>query len=312
MQDTLGRNAQITILATSLAMVMATIVHAVPQGPYPPALPDGAKVATDTAPEFIQMPPGIVFSGKFTVAKTAPTIDFAYYPGQGHVGNPWSDWGDGAAVSGKYYSAIGDHKFDAYLYEYDAPTKNLRILLETTSFLNVPPGEYRPGKIHNKIGVGKDGCLYYSTHRGSSRYTDGEGGKKHNYQGDWVLKTDPATDKTEIMMHGEVPESIPVGRLDPERLIFYGGTQQSETFFAFDCVNKKLLFKSEPGQGPQRYMVFSRTTGKVYFVSGSNATAGTMGCYDPKAGKMTTLKLKVPKRFSIRSCTEELPGGIVY
>ncbi len=313
---------RITMLLLNLALGAAMSVHASPHdgiytrlyrnGPYPPVLPGGVTVATDTAPEFIQMPPDITFTGKFTVAKVTPTIDFTYYPGQDRVGNPWSVWGDGAVVSGKYYSSICDHKFDAYVYEYDTTTRNLRILLETTAFLNLPTNDYRPGKIHSKIGVGKDGCLYYSTHRGAASYTEGEGGKKRNYKGDWVFKTDPATGQTEIMMHGEVPESIPAGQFDPERLIYYGGTQQSETFFAYDCARKKLLFKSEPGQGPQRYMIFSRTTSRVYFVGSSNAVAGTMGRYDPLTGEMTTLKLKLDRRFDIRSCTDELPGGIVY
>ena len=307
-----GQTAWIAMLTTTLTVAMPARVHAVPKGPYPPALPGGAKIVTDTAPEFVQMPPGLTFTGKFTVAKTAPTIDFAYYPGQDHVGNPWSDWGDGAVVSGKYYSAIGDHKFDAFVYEYDAAKKDLRILLGTTAFLSLQSDDYRPGKIHSKIGVGKDGCLYYSTHRGSAGYTDGEGGRKHHYQGDWVLKTDPVAGKTEIMMHGEVPESIPVGQFDPERLIYYGGTEQHQVFFAFDCAGKKLLFKSEPGQGPQRYMIFAKSTGRVYFVSSSNAVTGAMGCYDPNTGKMTTFALKASRRFDIRSCTEELPGGVVY
>lgn len=302
-------------LGATLAALLCLAVDisgAVPQGPYPPALPGGATVVTDTAAEFIQRPADIKFVREFIVARAAPTIEFAYYPGQDHVGNPWSNWGDGAAVSGRYYSAIGDHKFDAYVYVYDAATKDLRILLGTTAFLNLPTNAYRPGKIHSKMGVGRDGCLYYSTHRGASSYTDGAGGRKYNYKGDWVLKTDPAAGRTEVLMHGEVPESIPVGQFDPARLIFYGGTQQTETFFAFDCANRKLLFTSGPGQGPQRYMILARTTGKVYFVSGSNAVAGAMGCYDPVTGSMRTIKLEVPRRFDIRSCTEELPGGIVY
>lgn len=290
----------------------AATAAAVPQGPYPPSLPGGVAIVADTAAEFIRPPQGIEFPGAFSVARTPPKIEFAYYPAQDHVGNPWSNWGDGVAVNGKYYSTICDHRFDAWLYEYDSATRNLRILLGTTAFLNLPEGDYRPGKIHNLIGVGKDGGLYYSTHRGSATYTDGKGGKKRNYKGDWILRTDPVSGATEVMMHGDIPESIPVGQFDPERLIFYGGTQQSETFFAFDCANRKLLFKSEPGQGPQRYMIFSRTTGRVYFVSGANAGAGAMGRYDPATGKMTTLDLKLDRRFSIRSCTAELPGGIVY
>src|SRR5829696_10457417 len=73
----------------------------------PPALPDGKAVATDTSDAFLKptatLKPGVL------VAKTAPTIDFLYYPGQTYAGKPWSNWGDSLAANGKYYASIGDH-----------------------------------------------------------------------------------------------------------------------------------------------------------------------------------------------------------
>ena len=74
---------------------------------YPPRLPDGQESVTDTSPRFLE-PPGPVLEG-VALAKTAPTVDFVYFPGQDYPGNPWSAWGDSLAANGKYYAAIGDH-----------------------------------------------------------------------------------------------------------------------------------------------------------------------------------------------------------
>src|SRR5688500_4715014 len=73
----------------------------------PPKLPGGKEVVTDTSEAFLK--PGETLREGVTIAKTPPTIDFMYYPGQDYAGKPWSNWGDSLVVNGKYYSAIGDH-----------------------------------------------------------------------------------------------------------------------------------------------------------------------------------------------------------
>src|SRR5687768_17115958 len=74
---------------------------------YPPKLPDGKEVVTDTSPDFVKVPAGL--RPGVTVAKTPPAIDFLYYPGQTYEGKPWSNWGDSLAANGKYYASVGDH-----------------------------------------------------------------------------------------------------------------------------------------------------------------------------------------------------------
>src|SRR5262245_41368587 len=95
---------------------------------FPPKLPDGKEVLTVTSDEFLKAPATI---GKdVLIAKTAPTVDFLYYPCQTYQAKIWSNWGDGLAVNGKYYSSIGDHngpKGNAFVYEYDPDKKELRL-----------------------------------------------------------------------------------------------------------------------------------------------------------------------------------------
>ena len=121
---------------------------------WPPKLPDGKAVRTDHSDVFLkhraELKEGV------EVAKVAPTVDFLYFDAQTYAGKPWSVWGDGLAVEDKFYTSIGDHLApmgNAFVYEYDAGTKQLRLLSDVRSVLKRPEGWYTPGKIHSRIDV---------------------------------------------------------------------------------------------------------------------------------------------------------------
>ena len=58
---------------------------------YPPALPGGVAVVSDTVTDFLRRPKGL--GDDVTVATVAPRVDFLYYPVQTYPGKPWSVWG---------------------------------------------------------------------------------------------------------------------------------------------------------------------------------------------------------------------------
>lgn len=287
---------------------------------YPPRLPGGETIVTDTSPDFLKAPetlkPGVA------IAKTPPTVDFMYYPGQDYPGQPWSNWGDSLAANGKYYSAIGDHlaigaKGDgthgvgrAYVYEYDPATRTMRTLADTTKVLALPPGQYTPGKIHSRLDVGGDGQIYFATHRGSEKSAS----DRNHYAGDWIIRADPATGKTQVVVQGPVPKhSTPNSVLDGQRMIFYGGTaagpdaaDKGIQFFAYDIRNRKLLYSGP--DGPARYMLFAKSTGRVYFVPDNKE--GQLMRYDPATGG-PPVKV-VGATMGIRAATQETAQGFIY
>jgi len=277
------------------------------QPSYPPTLPGGEQVATVVSPVFLQPPASLK---NVAVAKTVPTVDFLYYPGQTYKGNPWSNWGDGCATNGMCYSSIGDHKApdgNGFVYEYASATKTLRRIVDLREILNMPDGHYTPGKIHGRVDMGNDGWLYFSTHRGSTRVTT----DTYHYEGDWILRHNPKTGKTEIVAHGPVGKHcIPCSVLDPKRLIFYGGTAAGDTqdkrniFFAYDIEAKKLLYSGY--NGPGRYMIFVQSTGCVYFVPG---LSGRLYRFDPEK---PTSPVELNAELDIRAATGETPQGFVY
>jgi hypothetical protein len=278
---------------------------------FPPALPGGNAVVTDRADAFLQ--PTSSLQSDVAIAKTAPTIDFMFFPGQDYPGNPWSVWGDSLAVNGKYYAAIGDHLApggNAFLYEYDPESKALRRLVDVRHLLSLPEGHYTPGKIHSRLDMGEDGWLYFSTHRGSTRVTTDQ----YHYKGDWIIRHHPGSGKTEIVAQGPVPKHcIPCSVLDPRRLIFYGGTAPGDStdeegiqFFAYDVRAKKVVYSGP--NGPSRYMIFAKSTGRVYWTAGKDDT-GRLLRFDPSQPKAP---VQLEGSIGLRATTEETPQGLVY
>jgi len=287
--------------------------------PFPPPLPGGKPVVTVTTDDFLKPPATI---GKdILIAKTAPTVDFLYFPGQDYEGKPWSNWGDSVAAGGKYYASVGDHLAvggksahgtgTGRVFEYDPETKAFRRLLDVASLLKLPADHYVPGKIHSRLDMGSDGWLYCATHRGSTTVT----ADKNHYEGDWLLRCDPKTGASEVVVRGPVPKHcVPCSVLDPERLIFYGGTaagtdakDKGVQFFAYDVKNKKMLYAGP--DGPARHMIFAKSTGRIYYVPGKEDGAGQMVRYDPAKGGAP---VKIDATIGLRAATQETPQGKVY
>jgi hypothetical protein len=277
---------------------------------FPPRLPSETTVVTDRSADFLRPPPSLVKA--VTVAKEAPTIDFALFPGQDYPGKPWSAWGESIVAGGKYYASIGDHLApagNAFVFEYDPNTKQFRKLLDLKELLKLPDGHYAPGKIHTRLEMGSDGWLYCATHRGSTRVTTDE----FHYLGDWIVRCHPETGNAEVVAHAPVPKHcIPNGALDPARLIFYGGTTPGASsdgdegmFFAYDVRAKKLLYAGP--NGPSRSMIVATSTGRVYFTPGTSDTP--LYRFDPTA---SAAPAALDKTIGIRAATRESSDGKVY
>jgi hypothetical protein len=274
--------------------------------PYPPTLTGGKTEATEKSPLFLKAGPNL--REEVAIAKEPPLVEFAFYPKQDYPGNPWSHRSDGIVIGDTYYSSSNDHlapRGTALLWDYNASTRKFRLLCDTTNFLEsakaFPPDmNYRPGEMQSRIDLGSDGWLYYATDRGSPTVTN----DAHGYQGEWILRTDPKTLKTEIVYtHPIEKHTIPASVLDPERMILYCGTavgkdapNQKIQFFALDVKNRKIL--KVAADGPTRTLIFSKSTGRVFW-------QGKM--YDPKTNAIS--RANVPH---VRSATRETPQGIVY
>ncbi len=277
---------------------------------YPPALPGGKSFVSDKTKEFLTAPDSL--QKGVAIAKTPPTVDLLYYPGQTYAGKPWSVWGDSLAVNGRCYSAIGDHlapQGNAFVFEYDPTTRKFRQLTDVKKLLGLPAGHYMPGKIHSRIDLGSDGWLYFSTHRGSTKVTTDE----FHYTGDWILRAHPASGKSEIVARGAVPKHcLPASVMDPKRMIFYAGSAPGSKddplgiqFLAYDVRKRKVLYSGP--DGPARALMFSPSTGRIYFNPEKDDSA--LMRFDPDKGGPP---VRLEKNIGVRAASAETPQGIIY
>ena len=279
---------------------------------WPPVLPDGKTVISGSDDSLLK--PTETLREGVKIARTAPTIDFLYYDCQTYeaTGGVWSHWGDGLVVGDIFYSSVGDHMSpggNAFLYGYDMKSKKLTQLMDLRSVLKQPDGKYTPGKIHSQIGLGKDGWLYFSTHRGSTRIAF------HpiaNFQGDWILRYHPESKKSEIVAHAPLTmQCLPTGQIDPERLIFYAGTAdglkaREPQFLAYDLANQRILGHRD--LGPARAMIHSQSNGCLYFHTSKNGAASLLKFDPDKPGSFDPIAAEV----GLRCASPESSDGKVY
>ncbi len=276
-----------------------------------PKLPNGQASLTVTSEAFLKPVAGIHTDVK--IAKAAPTVDVLVYPGQTYEGHPWSNWGDGTFANGKFYSAIGDHlspQGTGRMFEYDPAMKTIRQIVDLKTFYNRPEGTYSPAKIHSRLDMCPDGYIYFSTHRGSASTTI----DKYHYQGDDILRVDPHTAKVEVVAQTPVAKHcIPTSVVDPERMIFFGSTAQGKDaplqniqFIAYDLKKRKLIYQGD--NGPPRCIIWAKSTGKVYYVPGTQGV-GELVRFDPaKPGPPTPIGVQL----AARTTTFETPQGKIY
>ncbi|MGY8642975.1 MAG: hypothetical protein ACKVJU_18000, partial [Verrucomicrobiales bacterium] len=168
---------------------------------------------------------------------------------------------------------------------------------------------YTPGKVYSGIGLGKGGWLYFSTHRGSTRIAFHPTAQ---FTGDWILRYHPKTKKSEIVAHAPLTmQCLPTGQIDPERLVFYAGTAdglkvREPQFLAYDLQNRKVLAARETG--PVRAMIFSKTTGALYFHTEKSGAAPLIKFHPDTSTEFAPIAAEV----GLRCASKESSDGIVY
>jgi hypothetical protein len=275
---------------------------------WPPVLPGGKSVLTASSPLLLRGTATLKEGVK--IAKTAPSVDFLYFPGQSYAAKLWSAWGDNLAVGDRCYSAIGDHdgpRGNAFLHEYDAGKKELKQVVDVRKVLDLPEGHYTPGKIHSALSIDAEGWIYFSTHRGSTRVTTA----KNHFKGDWLLRYRRSDNRTEVIAHAPLAnQSLPTGWLDSKRKILYSGTQdganeKKPSFLAYDVEKRKVLYTDDAG--PSRALILAESTGRVYFHR-DNKGDDKLVRFDPaKPGPPVGLDVTLGLRAASRE-----HGGMVY
>jgi len=321
-------------LASSLAHLTAQTTAPAKESPPPVAT---LTTFRPTAADVLTVPEGV--AGDFDVAKQPPVIDFGILPGQWEGAKLWSNWGDSIYASdGRFYCSIGDHDGPhghSYVYQVDPAEKTMRLVVDYTKVVGVPPGQYAPGKIHCALMEAGDGWLYFLGYQGSGGTT-----KEFGYQGDWMLRYHLASGKAENLGAAVPDNGAPCSILHAPSKTVYGLTSPGQTippprrsqFFAYDLEKKKLLFLGGPRPNMARTLLLAKD-GRVYYSyspeppeeaqTQQNKTKkakrrkaepveGVFVRYDPKTNTVAPTAVRVPGDGILRAASRPDAKGVAY
>jgi len=267
-----------------------------------------------SSPLLLKAPEGV--TGDFSVAKTAPVVDFAVFPGQWEGARLWSSWGDSLfADDGKFYASIGDHAAPhgtAYVYRIDPESRTVQLVVDYNKAAGLPSEEtkYTPGKIHGALVQAKDGWIYFFGYRGSVRRT----GKETGYKGDWLLRYDPKSGKTENLGIAVPYSSVPVLVYCEANNSLYGLSVPGKTmpdpatqFFRYDLEKRRLINRTAINPRGPRAMILA-DDGRAWFDNGKSG----LDRYDPESNKVQNTGVKIPGEGMLRAASRPDENGVAY
>ena len=294
---------------------------------WPPAL-KGAKEGTVTLKSdlFLQVPANVATAAKvegaapFTVAKTAPTVDFAYHRDLGPDAvhrRLWSSWGDICLASdGKVYCALGDHGDDVggdarcFIYCWDPKKKTLERIVDMNEVIPPKKGQPAWSKVHAKIDEAADGgILFCCTLNDGNRASHPTYQWNDNLPGGQIYRYDPKTGKTSVFASLPPKRCTATSLLDRERQIWWCNLEAGEgnALWGLDLRTKKPVFQAPEGSmGFNRNFALARD-GSIYF-NGKE----TISHYDLEKKTITSMKSAFGKSPGMRATTRESKDGWIY
>src|SRR5262245_53052248 len=297
------------------------------QDEWPPPLKN-AKDGTVTlkSDRFLDVPAGVVEAAKkdgtaaFTVAKVAPTVDFAFHRELGPNAisrRLWSSWGHICLASnGHVYVGIGDHGDDVggdarcFIYRWDPARKVLERVVDMNRV--VPPQKGQPAwsKVHAKVDEGPDGKVYFScTLNDGNRANDKKYRWTDRLPGGQLYQFDPKTGKTAVFADLPRPRCTATSLLDRQRNVWWCNLETGgNALWGLNLATRKPVF-----QGPDGSVHFNRNfalarDGSVYF----NGEGGAIVKYDDATGKLAKTRSAFQKSPGMRSSTRESKAGEIF
>ena len=295
---------------------------------WPPALTGAVNgTVTFTSDLFLKIPanvqeelakPGAV---PFVLAKTAPTVDFAFHgnlPDRALNGTGWSAWGDIClAGDGRVYAGIGDHgddmggKSHAYVYQWDPATKVLKQIVDLNAIMPRTKGEPSWSKLHARITEGPDGTIYFTgTLNDGNRANEKGFNWSETIPGGQLYQYNPTTGKASLFCSLPPAHCTATTMLDRKRNIWWCNLEAGPNgLMALDLATKQIIYQAPAGSMKLNRNFALARNGVVYF----NGVGGIWKC-DLKTKSISPTRSSFGKddNGGMRSSTDESKKGWIY
>ncbi len=323
------RKRQWIVLA--VAALLATSQGAIgDDGPsaWPPLLKNAAQGSVTVSDNLLLQIPVTVQelrkdleAAPFTMAKTPPTVDFAYHDqlGEDAVNRRlWSSWGDICVASdGKVYLGIGDHGNDAggdarcFIYCWNPETKTLRQIVDMNKI--VPPREGQPAwsKVHAKIDEGPDGKIYFScTLNAGNAAGNPKYGWNEQLTGGQLYRYDPQTGEVENFASLPPKRCTATSAMDLARGIWWCNLEAGEgdALYGLDLKTRKPVFQAADGTVGFNRAFALANDGAIYF----NGLEGRIGKYDPQTNQIRETQSAFADSPGMRAASPQAKDGAIY
>lgn len=270
------------------------------------------KVVVDRSRRMLRPPATVAEHAgrKFTVAKTAPRVEFGVIPAtprffrdpvDEHHRSMWANWGQAAYYAPKdtFYCSIGDNgSYNAHLYivEYDPARRAMRMSPEINKVLGRAPSVFGEGKIHGNLDFVDGPTLWFCTYW--SKYPEPKPADwDTGYLGGHIMTYN--VESQEYVDYG-VPmpgASWPSSRVDPKRRMLYAAGYYQE-FLAWDMDARRPVYAGQLPDGMRwsnRVMLIDDVTGRLYTSNGhTDDPKHNLIRYDPKTNRFTLLDAPMP------------------
>lgn len=226
------------------------------------SIPLSGRMYTDSSPEFLTIPASYADTLDFEVAATPPEVDFGvirgyeplYFPvlygEDSKTGGTWEGYGDVTrGPDGCYYFSIGDHRSyggNAYIFRYDPKTKTHRAVVDLRKAVGWTPRDYADSKIHGDLDMSPDGDMWFLTYFGpfpTKKEWDTV------YRGSLLFHYNVRTGKLENLGIPLEGSSWPYYNWDWKRGTFFGVAEEDGVVFAYDTLNRRVLYAGAPKHG---------------------------------------------------------------
>ena len=227
---------------------------------------------------FLAVPPDYSDWHDFTVAKTAPVVEFSivqnlepeYLPWAlaKEAGGNWGGWGDVTrGPDGCFYFSISNHlSYGAgtYVIRYDPVTRRQEIALDARDLCDWRPDQFADGKIHGDIDFGPGGETWMLTYFGPVPKPEDWA---TTYRGGWLLRYNCFTGEKENLGIPLEGASWPYHNYDWQHGLFFAVDHSGGNVLAYDTVERRLLYGGAPPDGIKWYarcVLVDSPTGAVY------------------------------------------------
>ncbi len=194
---------------------------------------------------------------------TMNNVRFVEYPDFPDAHSTWRSIGYSTRQN-KVYIGVTNHRDKVGLFEYDVPTRAIRLLGFLPELAHLRPWQWQ-GKVHSQILEGADGKMYFATDGGESREEYLMNHPQGYYSG-LLLRWDPRAEILEQLGTGLPNESIKDIALDNVGGLVYGVSYPSVHLLLFDPGSNYLRDLGRVGSDHVPRCIFSDRWGNAYYV----------------------------------------------